>query len=150
MSNTGGQEPSRFSGEFELIPLFEDGRPLLKNGHCEYAVARELAFRTDDGQAVTVFASYRTDLASIPRALWPLLPPDGPWALAAVFHDAGYSTLGSYAYRGRLGRSLWRPYSRAEVDGILLQAMTALGVPGWKRFLIWSAVRLFGGAGWGS
>jgi hypothetical protein len=142
---------SPFAGKFELVPLFgAGGRPVLKNGHQDYAVRNELEFRTDAGEHVTVFAGQTTDLASIPRALWPLLPPDGPWALAAVFHDAGYRSQGAYVWNRRLGRTRQQPYARAEVDGILLQAMVALAVPAWKRSLIYRAVRLFGGAGWGS
>lgn len=146
-----GRAPRRFAGVFELIPLFDGGgRPVLKNGHCDYEVANDLSFDTDARDRVIVYAGQRTDLASIPRALWPLLPPDGPWALAAVFHDAGYKSLGSYRWQGTCGRARAAPYSRAEVDGILLQAMTALGVPSWKRWVIFTAVRLFGGQGWGS
>jgi hypothetical protein len=139
---------SPFAGKFELVPLFSVGKPVLKNGHTDYAVRNDLVFRTAAGDHVTVFAGQVTDLASIPRAVWPLLPPDGPWALAAVFHDAGYRSCGTYRWPHRLGRTRSAPYSRAEVDDILLQAMTALDVPAWKRRLIWSAVRLFGGGGW--
>lgn len=146
---TGAASP--FSGKFELVPLFDAGdRPVLKNGHQLYAMRNPLTFRTAAGDHVTVFAGQTTDLASIPRAVWPLLPPDGPWALAAVFHDAGYQSQGRYVWKQRWGRTRTEPYTRAEVDGILLQAMTAIGVPSWKRWLIWKAVRLFGWMGWGS
>lgn len=143
--------PSPFSGKFELVPLFDAGnRPVLKNGHAFYAVRNDLTFRTAAGDQVTVFAGQTTDLASIPRGLWGALPPDGPWALAAVFHDAGYRSRGSYVWAHHLGRTRAQPYTREEVDDILRQAMVALGVPSLKRRMIWSAVRLFGGGAFGT
>jgi hypothetical protein len=57
---------------------------------------------------------------------------------AAVVHDYLYSS------RGLTGR-----YSRAEADGIFREALGDLGVPAWKRTLLWAAVRVGGGRGWG-
>lgn len=37
--------------------------------------------------AITVPEGFRTDLASVPRLLHPLFPPDGEYAEAAVIHD---------------------------------------------------------------
>ncbi len=82
-----------------------------------------------------------------------LLPADGPWALAAVFHDLLYRTNGTgrrwknLLSQGGISRS--SSYSRAEADLILLQAMEDLAVPWLQRTIIWAAVRLGGGAGWG-
>jgi len=36
---------------------------------------------------ITVPAGYRTDFASIPRLVWPLLPPVGRGGKAAIIHD---------------------------------------------------------------
>jgi hypothetical protein len=142
--------PRRFAGKFELVPLFERGRPMLRNGHSYYAVRNPLTFRTDDGQLLQVYGGQTTDLASIPQLVWPLLPPDGPWAEAAVFHDVCYRSRGSMGFPPKhlVGRA--QPYDRGGCDEILREAMVALGVPDWKRIAIWSAVRAFGGVGWGS
>jgi hypothetical protein len=144
----------RFTGKLELVPLFKHHQPILRNGHSYYAVRDRITFRTDGGEVLTVHAGQTTDLASIPRFLWPILPPDGPWAEAAVFHDTCYRTRGAFTFRGREGRS-WagpgsRPYTRAECDEVLRQAMVALGVGSAPRVTIWAAVRAFGGQGWGS
>jgi hypothetical protein len=40
--------------------------------------------------AVTVPKGFTCDLTSIPRIFWSLLPPDGPYAFAAVIHDYLY------------------------------------------------------------
>jgi len=39
-----------------------------------------------DPRWITVPAGYRTDFASIPRLVWPLLPPVGRSGKAAVIH----------------------------------------------------------------
>ncbi|EFH9080729.1 DUF1353 domain-containing protein [Escherichia coli] len=72
---------------------------------------------------------YVTDLASVPRLLWALFPPHGRYAKAAIIHDWLYDN----ALR-----------TKAEADRIFLDAMTVLGVPRWRRRLMYLAVRLFG------
>jgi hypothetical protein len=83
-------------------------------------------------------AGFVTDFASVPWGAWNLEPPLGDAAKAAVIHDYLYAT------RGLDGR-----YGRAEADGIFRQALEAAGVPAWKRWLLWAAVRLGGAGGWG-
>lgn len=61
-----------------------------------------------------------------------------PACKAAVVHDYLYAT------KGLDGR-----YSRAQADGVFRSALAALGVPLWKRTLLWAAVRLGGAGGWG-
>lgn len=72
---------------------------------------------------------YVTDLASVPRLLWTLFPPHGRYAKAAIIHDWLYDN----ALR-----------MKAEADRIFLDAMTVLGVPRWRRRVMYLAVRLFG------
>jgi len=90
------------------------------------------------GEAIAVPAGFITDFASVPHGFWNLEPPLGDAAKAAVVHDYLYAT------RGMGGR-----YSRAQADGIFRDALAALGVPRWKRNLLWAAVRLGGAGGWG-
>lgn len=84
---------------------------------------------------VTVEAGFVTDLASVPRPLYWFLPPDGPWAQAAVLHDWLYS--GTYVPR-------WM------ADGVLYDAAGAW-LPGWprvgrlQRLALWLGVRIGGG-----
>jgi len=49
-----------------------------------------------------------------------------------------------YASSGLSGR-----FSRARADGLFRQALADSGVPAWKRFVLWAAVRLGGAGGWG-
>lgn len=70
-----------------------------------------------------------TDLATVPRLLWTIFPPHGQYAKAAIVHD--------YLYERAIG-------SKAFADAVFLEAMEVLGVPRWRRVLMYSAVRLFG------
>lgn len=141
---------SRFTGKFELVPLYDAGhRPVIVNGHAYYGERNPITFRTDAGDVLKVFPGATTDGASIPRLLWFDLPPDGPYFEAAAFHDACYKSKGDFGFHGELGHLWETPYSRAGCDEILREAMVALDVPWWPRVPIWAAVRLFGGAGWG-
>ncbi|ECC9619356.1 DUF1353 domain-containing protein [Salmonella enterica subsp. diarizonae] len=72
-----------------------------------------------------------TDLASVPRIFWTLLPPDGKYAKTAIIHD--------YLYDNALR-------TKKEADLIFLGGMTVPGVPKWKRIVMYLAVRWFG---WG-
>lgn len=90
---------------------------------------------------VTVPAGERTDLASIPRLLWVVLPPVGREDPAAGLHDYLYQ----HAPVWRLGGPAT---TRAEADHVLLEAMTVLGVPWWQRWAIYLGVRAGGWVVW--
>jgi len=97
----------------------------------DWRVIRPLRYEVRPGQNVRVPRGFVTDFASVPRFLWRLLPPTGTYGKAAVVHDYLYRTPRS-------------PYSRADADLVFLEAMEELGVPWWKRTLMYDAVRLFG------
>ncbi len=84
-------------------------------------------------QTVIVKQGFRTDLASIPRPLWGLLPPFGKYTAAAVIHD--------YLYQAHEG-------SRAQADSVFYHAMRELQVPYYKAEGMWAAVRIFGASAW--
>ncbi|ELS8111650.1 DUF1353 domain-containing protein [Escherichia coli] len=88
--------------------------------------------RPDD--VIYVPEGYVTDLASVPRILWSVFPPHGRYAEAAIIHDWLYDN----ALR-----------TKAEADRIFLDAMKVLGVPRWRRVLMYAAVRLFGRGNYG-
>jgi hypothetical protein len=109
-----------------LDVLFLDGR--------NWRLAAPLLYWTTQGDHVHVPAGFVTDFASIPRGLWNLFPPAGPYAPAAVIHD--------FLYRG--GALHNRRPSRRETDAVFYDAMRELGISSTKRFVIWLAVRVFG------
>jgi hypothetical protein len=93
-----------------------------------------LRFESKTGAIIEVPAGFVTDLASIPRPLWAIFPPDGNYAPAAVIHD--------WLYRNNALHS----FNRGQCDGFLLEGMEQLGVNWFKRKIIWSGVRVGGWA----
>lgn len=92
----------------------------------------DLVFASDMlSEVVTVPAGFVTDFASVPRL--PLVY----WLMGnvarrpAVVHDFLYSS----------GR-----YEREVADKVLLEAMHAIEMGGWRKYPIFAAVRLFGGS----
>lgn len=140
---------SRFTASLGLrLVEGQDGHALLRGGRCQWDVIDDVPYEVGaKGSGVWIYIEKgaRTDLASIPRVAWSLLPPDGPWLKAAVLHDSLYRLRGEVA---RLGHSA--PYTREESDGILLEAMGVVGVDDPHAKLIFRAVRLGGARGWGS
>lgn len=85
-------------------------------------------------ETVTVPEGFETNLASIPRIFWNILPPTGKYAKAAILHD--------WLYTG--GKK-----PREVCDGILLDGMKSLDVEKWKCTLMYYSVRLFGKSHYG-
>lgn len=83
---------------------------------------------------ITVPAGFVTDLATVPRVLWPLMAPSGQHQLAAIVHDYLYQCVGAV--------------SRFLADAIFRDLMSHLDVPLWRRVLAYYAVRAFGGRHW--
>ena len=94
-----------------------------------FELLEPMAYVTRAGTTITVPAGTRSDGASTPSVLWPLLPPFGDYWRAAILHD--------YLYRYTF---LPRDYC----DAILLEAMESLGVDVAVRRQIYDGVRLGG------
>lgn len=90
---------------------------------------------SDPEYAVTIPANYRTNLASIPRILWPFIAPFELSEVAPLVHDYLYDKAGT-------------SYKKKEADEIFRRIMKREGVPAWKRFCAYWAVRLFAGPVW--
>lgn len=90
--------------------------------------------RIGSGDLIEIPHETVTDLASVPRILWTVLPPFGRHTNAAVLHDVLYRTGDT---RGR-----------AWADRQFLEAMRALDVPALRARIIWAAVRVFGWWNW--
>ncbi len=90
------------------------------------------------GVVIRVPAGFETDFASVPRLLWPLLPPTGSYGKAAVLHDYLYAT------QQIAGQSI----TRAKADEVFLEAMAVLGVGWLKRHTVYWGVRLGGWLAW--
>ena len=81
------------------------------------------------GDLVNVPAGFETDFCSTPRCVRWLFPSFDRGAKASVIHD--------WLWTARP-----RTRSRAEIDRIFREALEVLGVPAWRRWTMWAAVRL--------
>lgn len=105
----------------------------------EWTLERELAYEANH-DLFKIPAGFCTDLASVPRLFWSILPPWGRYAKAAVLHDW------LYVVQPPIQRGFgYRTISRKEADGIFLQAMRKAGVDFVTRWTMYHAVRLGGG-----
>lgn len=141
----------RFGGKLVLVLLDNKHAPSLRDGRSLWGMQRTLAYRPNDGlgSEITVPAGFVTDLASIPRWAWIILPPDGPWVKAAIIHDYLYATAGTGRWK-RHPPSITRAkaYERHEADAIMREAMENRGIGPIRRTIIYLAVRFGGGAAW--
>lgn len=88
-----------------------------------------------------------TDLGSIPRLLWPLVPPDRcprSWLL----HDSAYSHHGLWASPDGRAPYVFTPMSRGAIDDLMFDGMRAEGLNLLYAWLVYRAVRMFGWMAW--
>lgn len=110
----------------------------------------------DGVERVVIPAGFLTDFASIPRALWPALPPTGKYGKAAVVHDWLYQRREirqSPSYESPAGHIVLKPVvtrlvNRGQADAIFNEAMAVLEVRRTQRWTIFSGVRVGGWVAW--
>ena len=111
-----------------VVEVMPSGKRFRLYNSFTYHVARA-------GVNIRVPAGFETDFASIPRIFRIIIPKLGRYNKAAVIHD--------YIYQSdRL------QLSRKQADQVFLDAMADLGVPKWKRTLMYWAVRIGGFFAW--
>lgn len=104
-----------------------------------WALIDPLLFRSARYPGVFVAPQgFETDLTSVPRALWSIVPKVDRYDAAAVIHDAGYE--------GRLETlSGQRVHTtKAVADSLFREACLALGVGPTRAAVMYAAVRLWG------
>ena len=112
---------------------------LEKTGPARWVLIDPLQFRSVRYSGVFVVpAGFETDLTSVPRALWAVIPKVDRYDAAAVLHDAGYE--------GRLTtRAGHRIHTTKTVaDALFHEACRALGVGRTRAAVMYTAVRLWG------
>jgi hypothetical protein len=123
----------RFTG-WPLTVAFIDGR--------RWRVHQDISYRTGAGEISTVRAGFVFDFASIPKILWPLIPPAGDghklYGIAAVWHDW------LYKHRKIGGRAI----TRRDADALFLEIMLYLGVRPWLARAMCAAVCAVGFFAW--
>lgn len=79
------------------------------------------------------------DGASVPRAAWPFMPPDGLHRAAALAHDYLYACQGITPHAR---------YTRHECDVVFYNLMREAGIGSWRAGVAYRAVRMGGGGPW--
>ncbi len=121
---------SRFLTNLEV----EEVSDTDNEGRGAWKLLKPLVYLSDIAGIISVPAGFVTDFASVPRvpiAFWLTGDTAHP---AAVVHDYLYVT-------GDLPRPV--------ADAVLKEASAVAGVPAWRRWMMWSAVRLFGSTHFG-
>jgi hypothetical protein len=101
-----------------------------------YYTLGALSWTANPGQNLVdtmVPSGFCTDLTSVPRLFWSLLPKTGRYAYAAIVHDFHYWT---------------QTATRAQADEILKAAMQDSNVGSATVSVIYGAVRGFGASAW--
>jgi hypothetical protein len=97
-----------------------------------WETAREFSYEIGakgSGLRVTVPKGTETDLATMPRLLWPLVPPHDPrFAAAFVLHDHMCRLPG---------------FSRVITDAVLYEALRVLGASIFRASAVYWAVAIF-------
>jgi hypothetical protein len=147
---------NRFGGKLVLVLLDNKYTPSVRDGRSLWGLYETLTYQpSNDSHVITVPKGCVTDLVSVPRPLWSILAPDGPWVKAAVIHDYLYATRGTGQLPAGVpgskqpkGVTRQTPYTRAESDWILRDGLRNRGVDIVRRNIIWAAVRVFGWMPW--
>tara|TARA_Y100001963_G_scaffold33738_1_gene46830 strand:+ start:228 stop:698 length:471 start_codon:yes stop_codon:yes gene_type:complete len=115
----------------------------------EINILKDVGANITTAGKITCKKGMKTDLASVPRALWNLI---SPWdvARAAIIHDHLYAVLRKY-YNDKdrtysaSAMNIWKK-GRALSDKVFLEGMHAAepSVPRWKKYAAYYAVRAFG------
>lgn len=95
----------------ELDLAYIDGRKWRVKSDFSYAVGAP-----DGATVIHIGKGFVTDFASVPRLLWPILPPTGRYGKAVLLHDCCYQT-------GKIGDLI---ISRKYADDVLAESARVL------------------------
>ena len=105
---------------------------------------------TNKTETITVPKGFVTDLASVPRAMWWLIAPFDV-ARAAIIHDLLYKVIRQYRWEHQKGIKNTEDEALVKSAKIAADKVFLLGmqdadpkIPGYKIYLSWKAVDLFG------
>lgn len=119
----------------------------------EWKVAQPLTYHNERfNVTITVPIGFQTDLASVPRIAWDLIPPmDAHIVEAAIVHDWLYYNMGferplNMPLAKKLG--ITPTFTRMQCDRILSDAMKTCGAPWLERHIVYWAVRIGGWKPW--
>ncbi|MBX9755181.1 MAG: DUF1353 domain-containing protein [Pseudomonadaceae bacterium] len=118
------------------MPFKSDLELRNRPGQDQWQVSRPLEYLTRGLRLIVVLVGFRTDLASVPRLAWVIVPRDHPKARRpAVVHDFIYTNLTHL-------------FTKAEADQIFYEALLEEGMDKPLAWLMWCAVRIGGRGKW--
>lgn len=124
---------ARFIGELIV-------RQVVRKGGIMWCLVAPLGFHSAKlGRTFIAPNGMVTDFASTPPGVREILPKAGPYARASVIHDAGYQQELVEA-----GKGIVAQLEKKDVDDLFLEGMEVIGIPKWKRYPMYWAVRAFG------
>ena len=114
----------------------------------EAACLKAVGAKINKNMKITVPKGFKTDLASVPRIGWIFVAPFDI-ARAGVVHDYLYYCIRQY--RANLGTDqdiVLVENAKVAADKVFKEAMdvSADHVSGWKKWVAWKTVALFGGS----
>lgn len=114
--------------------------PAVSRPHAEGPwVVRDTIYVYDLDWAWVIPAGFECDLASIPRAVRPLMETSDLGLIPPIIHDFLYRSGGvAGPYK----------YTRKQADRLFLGLMEWCGVAAWRRQMAYRAVRWFGRGAW--
>lgn len=78
---------------YNVVGVMEKENPIIKsrvygqNNINQYKLINDVVVKLSNGKIITIPKGYIWDLASVPRFLWALVPPDSDAELAFLIHD---------------------------------------------------------------
>lgn len=104
-----------------------------------YKLLKSVRVKLSNGRIITIPEGFEWDLSSVPRLLWPILPPDGDHEIAALIHD--------YLYRVRLFSEEMGNFKARKFADYEMYLWSVIANPGKKldNLMRYRGVRLFGG-----
>lgn len=106
---------------------------LVQIGEDLWILFEPFSYTDDDDVTYMAARGMTTDMASIPRELWSIMPPFGKYTGAAVIHDMLYQT---------------QMVSKEKADHLLADMMDLAGVPHMERMAIYDGVKFGGQPAW--
>lgn len=125
-----------------VVTPLPDGKYWVTDRDLEYCVGTP-----NSSTRILVPSGFKTDFASVPRLLWPILPPIGKYTAAAVLHDWLYQHPQVFWVSQT---ESWHALdlNRQGCDAVFDEAMEVLEVSDWARRLMYRGVRLGGWMPW--
>lgn len=112
---------------------FARGPVLAYTGRGRYSTIGQTEYAGSD-DVIVIPSDFPTDLATVPRIFWALIPPHGAYEASAVLHDYLCVRLAD-------DDTDPAPIDARDTDGLFRRVMREAGVGPVTRWVMWAGVR---------